>query len=509
MIGRRITPTLPAMRSPPRFASRAVRGHLRELEQAETYAAWRAIALELDRLDGADTWALDETSDDYDFELIRQRLLRMRALRLRADVRQLAFELYEGLHGNLGNIANPALYSVARGGTKRLIAEYVHEVARCLDFICAGDFAEFDLEAKIQFFKRTATSFGRSALMLSGGGALGMFHLGVIKALHAEKLLPRVLSGASAGAIIACGIAVRSDAELDAMFAAGGLNLDAFQALGWREILRGGSIMDSAQLERCIAENIGDLTFVEAFERTHRIVGITVSPAEAHQQGRLLNYLTAPHVLMRRAVLASCAVPGVFAPVQLEARDYLNQVVPYLPNDRWLDGTLSSDLPMLRLARLHNVNHYIVSQTNPHVVPMLAAAERERRGFAPLARELMKQGSSGALRIARKHLDPYGGGMLLGKIDNIVHQRYSGDINIFPVPSPRRMLGIFANPSADDIQIFIREGERATWPKIERIRLQTHISRTFEDCISILKAREHERVRAGDPRSYRPQRGSR
>lgn len=492
------------MRNPPRFASRVIRERLRELGQTQTYSSWREIAADLDRLEGADSWQLDDTSDDYDYLLIQERLQRIRRLRQQADVRQLAFELYEGLHGNLGNISNPALYGLARVGTKRLVSDYIHEVSRCLDFICAGDFADFGFEQKIQFFKRTATSFGRSALMLSGGGTLGMFHLGVIKALHQQKLLPRVLSGASAGSIIASAVAVRSDKELDVMFEPAGLNLDAFQSLGWREIIRGGAVMDSAQLERCLEANIGDLTFVEAFDQTHRIVSITVSPAEAHQQGRLLNYLTAPHVLLRKAVLASCAVPGIFAPVQLEARDYTGQTVPYLPSKKWTDGTLSSDLPMLRLARLHNVNHYVVSQTNPHIVPLVAAAERQRRGLAPLARELVKQGGSGALRLARKHLDPYGGGRLIGKVDNIVRQRYSGDVNIFPVPSHRRMLRLFSNPSADDIQTYIREGERATWPRIERIRLQTQISRTFENCIHLLKRREHERVHAGEPRNRKP-----
>src|SRR3546814_7235040 len=74
---------------------------------------------------------------------------------------------------NLGNISNPALYGVARVGTKRLISDYIYEVSRCLDFICIGEFADFGFDEKIQFFKRTATSFGRSALMLSGGGTLG------------------------------------------------------------------------------------------------------------------------------------------------------------------------------------------------------------------------------------------------------------------------------------------------------------------------------------------------
>ena len=63
------------------------------------------------------------------------------------------------------------------------------------------------------------------------------------------------------------------------------------------------------------------------------------------------------------------------------------------------------------------------------------------------------------------------------------------------MPSHRRILRLFSNPSADDIQQYIVDGERATWPKLERIRLQTQISRTFEDCIRLLKNREHELIK--------------
>lgn len=468
---------------------------IRDLDNAADYRSWREIALELDRLEDTEAWKQDDTSDDYDHLLIRERLTELRRLRQAGDARQLAFDLYEGLHGNLGNMSNPNLYGIARVGTKRLIEEYIAEVTRCLDFVCAGDFADFGFEEKIQFFKRTAIAFGRSALMLSGGGTLGLFHLGVIKALHAEKLLPRVISGSSAGAIIAGTVGTRTDDEIDPMFEHGGLNLEAFQALGLREALKGGAMMDGARLERCLAVNISDQSFVEAFDHSKRIVCVTVSPAEPHQQGRLLNYLTAPHVIVRRAVLASCAVPGVFPPVMLQARDYENQIVPYMPGKRWVDGTISSDLPMLRLARLHNVNHYIVSQTNPHIVPFMAQIDRDqqgRRGLAPLAAELVMSGGSGALSLARKHLDPYASGRMLGKIDNVVRQRYSGDINIYPRSTPRRVLRVFTNPQPEDIQRYVRSGERATWPKLERIRNQTRISRSFEDCLQLLKNREHE-----------------
>lgn len=478
------------------MSKKLIAQRLKDLECAPDYRMWKEISQELDSLEGGDAWKQDDASEDYDHLLIKERLVQMRELRRQGEVRQLVFALFEGLHGNLANISNPRLYGQVRVGTKRLIEDYINEVVRCLDYLCAGDFPDFSADEKILFFKRTGTAFGRSALMLSGGGTLGMFHLGVIKALNEQGLLPRVISGSSAGSIIAGVVGTRTDAELSKIFEPGGINLDAFQAVSLGRAIQGKAVMDGGQLERCLMANVGDETFVEAFERTRRIIGITVSPAEPHQHARLLNYLAAPHVLMRRAVLASCAVPGVFPPVMLEARNYAGQIQPYMPSKRWVDGTLSSDLPMLRLSRLHNVNHYIVSQTNPHIVPFMSEKKetlRERRGVAPLAFELVTSGGRGALNLARKHLDPYGGGRVINKVDSIVKQRYSGDVNIFPRHTPKQLLNTFSNPSSADIQNYIREGERASWPRIERIRNQTLISRAFEDCLALLKQRVTER----------------
>lgn len=470
------------------MSNKLIAARQRDLDQAANYQEWREIAVELDTLEGAAAWKQDDTSDDYDYLLIKERLAEMRALRKGGDVRQLVFNLYEGLHGNIGNITNPALYGVARVGTKLLIEQYVEEVARCLDYLCVGDFPDFPEDEKIIFFKRTGTVFGRSALMLSGGATLGMFHLGVIKALHERNLLPKVISGSSAGSIIAGVVGSRTDAELGKVFEPGGLNLRAFQSVGLRKMLKGNAFMDGGQLERCIFENVGDISFTQAFERTRRIIGITVSPADPHQQGRLLNYLAAPHVLLRRAILASCAVPGVFPPVMLEAHDYRGHVVPYMPSKRWVDGSLANDLPMLRLARLHNCNHYIVSQTNPHIVPFMTDVA-PKRGLIPLARELASSGSRGALTLARTHMDPYGAGRIINKLDNVTRQKYSGDVNIFPRHTPKQLLNMFANLTDEEIQSFIRDGDRATWSKIDRIRNQTRISRTFDDCIALLKQR--------------------
>ena len=57
-------------------------------------------------------------------------------------------------------------------------------------------------------------SLGRTALCLSGGGALAMYHFGVIKVLLEEGLLPQVVSGTSGGSIVAAFISMFPEEEL-------------------------------------------------------------------------------------------------------------------------------------------------------------------------------------------------------------------------------------------------------------------------------------------------------
>jgi hypothetical protein len=144
-----------------------------------------------------------------------------------------------------------------------------------------------------------------------------------------------------------------------------------------------GVLMDIKILKRCVKANVPPLTFQEAygqhtrhhlwrkhihsivngdmvlhpvrFHLTHscvfawhtffdpcralselsgRIINIVVSPASGAGNKdtlRLLNYLTAPNVLVWSAALASCAIPGVYAPVELMKKDEETGLIsPYL-----------------------------------------------------------------------------------------------------------------------------------------------------------------------------------
>jgi NTE family protein len=67
-----------------------------------------------------------------------------------------------------------------------------------------------------------------------------------------------------------------------------------------------------------------------------------------------------------------------------------------------------------------------------------------------------------------------------------VGQTYSGDITISPERHEFNMSKLFTNASKEDAEILIQSGRRAVWPKIERIRNTTQISRTITACLQRL-----------------------
>jgi len=464
----------------------------RAMEQATTYTEWLNFAREYDSLGNKDQWRTELECPDYDYQLIESRVRLLRKLRKQDDISRLVFYLREELHGNLGNIANPSLYMCARAGTKDLINDYLQEVVDALYYLCDTDMRALPPARKFEFFKRAAQSFGRSALLLSGGATLGLFHLGVIRELWEQNLLPRVISGSSAGALVAGVVGTHTDRELKAFFEPDNIDLEWSRMLGFEAIVKGRGILDAKHLSRTVSRNVKGLTFQQAFKRTNRIINISISPADPHQFPRLMNHLTAPNVYVRSAVLASTAIPGVFPAVQLKARNFEGKTVAYMPRSLWIDGSVHGDVPKDRVGRMHNVNHYIVSQANPHVVPFIRD-EDPRKGVVPFIRQLMVSAPmvqvEHFLELARRHFDISPLGMMINKAHAIATQTYSGDVTIFPDRKLADLVKVFSNPTSEEIEAYILAGRRAVWPKIERIRNTTRISHAFDECLMRLRAR--------------------
>ena len=64
-----------------------------------------------------------------------------------------------------------------------------------------------------KIFKFAQIQYGETALCLSGGAGMGYCHYGVVKALLENDMLPKIISGTSAGAVIAA-IVATADEEL-------------------------------------------------------------------------------------------------------------------------------------------------------------------------------------------------------------------------------------------------------------------------------------------------------
>lgn len=61
--------------------------------------------------------------------------------------------------------------------------------------------------------------------------------------------------------------------------------------------------------------------------RAGRVLNVTVTAADTNEPPRLLNYLTAPHVVIWSAVACSSAFPGLFQAQELLARNAAGQLV--------------------------------------------------------------------------------------------------------------------------------------------------------------------------------------
>ena len=481
------------------------------MAEAGQYKEWLAAARRHDDLSGMTDWRHVEHTDLYDYAQIRLRLDRLRNLRARSDHQGLLYALNEGIHGNMGGMGKGVLYRMAKSGTKRLIEDYIDEIDASLKLLAELDDSEIPAQQKMDFFYRANICFGRSALMLSGGGVLGFLHLGVVNVLLEQGLLPRVISGSSAGAMVAGVLACHTDEEMVAIRDPVMLRNEASQDVGFfRRLLTGGGPSISLEdLEQLIERLVPDMTFEEAYAKTGRQVSITIAPAEPHQRSRLLNAITSPNVYIRSAVMASCAVPGVFPAVMLMARNVHGEPQPYLPGRRWIDGSVADDLPAKRLSRLFGTNHHIVSMVNPIATAFIP--KDEDRGA------LLKAAGSLGVGMGRELLNFYRGlaqsrgdnwprfNMMMHGLHALMDQEYTGDINIMPsfrLANPLRLLSHIDEQELVDI---IEHGERACFEKVESIRRCTQISRTLE---SILYRFEYGDLRP-DPAKARKPRSSR
>ena len=155
-------------------------------------------------------------------------------------------------------------------------------------------------------------------LALGGGAARGFAHIGVIKALEAQGIVPDIIVGTSAGALVGALYASGLNGfELQKV----ALEMDESQVSDWSLPDRG--VIKGEALQNFVNRVVGN-RLLEKLPRRFAAVATDLKSGEV----TIFNTGNSG-----AAVRASSAVPGIFQPVQINGRDYV-------------DGGLVSPLPI-------------------------------------------------------------------------------------------------------------------------------------------------------------------
>ncbi|KAL1893753.1 triacylglycerol lipase [Sporothrix stenoceras] len=438
---------------------------------------------------------------------------------------------------------------VSSAGTSRATtpsSELSPELARA---VTEGRCQLLSVGEKRRLFNNLRQSFGRTTLVFQGGSIFGACHLGVARALFLRGLLPRILTGTGTGALIAALLGTHTDEELPGVLDGVGIDLSAFEAVAKRKQMRQdvadadsesapfsfpaafrtrwetlhrrlrrfwneGYFLDVTVLEQCVRDNGGDMTFEEAYRRTGRTLNITVVTGGAADVPSVLNYVTAPNVLIWTAAVASNASSVVSdaataawyghrqtAILCKEVDDEGRTViVPWHLADaaqfrHWTYGSYGTrHSPLQRLSQLFNVNHFIVSQARPYLVPFLEPSMHSptMRGFA-----------MGTLARANAFVLHHTGHLVRHRLDQMVRlgwlplalrrllldeQIPGGHLVLVPTVPLKDYVRLLDSPSPETLRYWIQKGEKAVWPAVAALKIRCSVELALEQACKDLAA---------------------
>ncbi len=189
----------------------------------------------------------------------------------------------------------------------------------------------------------------RMAWVLSSGGPRGFVHVGVLKALDELGLVPDLIVGASAGALVgslyAAGLSARAIETL-------ALDLQPLSLARWAW----------GQDERLSGAAIADLVREHAPKTKLERMPLSMACVAARQRDNMAVAFTAGDVGL--AVQASSAIEGQFAPVRIRG-------------ERYVDADWTTPLPV-RLARSLGAQRVLAIDASAHLDRTPPGAERYR-----------------------------------------------------------------------------------------------------------------------------------
>lgn len=172
--------------------------------------------------------------------------------------------------------------------------------------------------------KKNKKKYPKVGVAFSGGSALGIAHVGAIKAMMENKIPIDCVSGTSAGAVAA--VCVAFGIPMKKM-------IDLAEKLSWSEVSRFGYSKMGLSSNRPVGEIIIEMIGNARIEDAYIPLAIMAT-----------NIDTGEKVILRKgnvaeAVMASACLPGVFIPVEIKRK-------------KLVDGGLVENLPLSPLKKM-------------------------------------------------------------------------------------------------------------------------------------------------------------
>jgi len=481
--------------------SPVVRDLTKKLDSCRTLNGYRRVATALDG--GGTSWKYEEKSAHYNHLTVRKTIHALRTESTETMMDSLSM-LFETLLRKWG-VHHEDLYARSYFGTKRIIQELLDEIPPRLQEIRSS--ATVGRKMKAAFFAKIDFDYGKTALCLSGGANLTYVQFGAMRKMIEHGCLPKIINGASGGALVGSLIAVRTDEECLEILTGEGLSRlirpcdDSFTA-PCRRLFKTGYVFNQKQWRKRLRRvTRGDITFMEAFQRTGRIFSVVAVSGENHE-AVLLNVKTSPNVVIWSAVLASSSLPWVLPPQVLYEKvdNRVRKCTTW--GERWFDGSIKQDIPVRLLKEQFNVKYTIVVQCNPHCTPQYWQPQGEagypsprlnigsefRGGFFLnlILRFLQEDIRKWIAVLTNMNLIP----ALLGPLSPVLNQHISGDCTMSS-PIYLTDLNISHNPTVERWTSLLRTGESMVLRKFSMIQNRMMIQNSLEAAL-----------RSIDPKNY-------
>lgn len=189
----------------------------------------------------------------------------------------------------------------------------------------------------------------RVAFVFSGGGPLGALQVGALHALFERDVRPDLAVGTSVGALNATWLAMDPTTAGVAHLESSWRNMKEgdlfpggrFKASWARMLVKGNKVFENSGLRKTIENTLGPAHFEDAQ------IPLAVTATDLETGAEML-FSTGP---VLEPLLASTAMPGIFPPVEVDGREYI-------------DGGVANNVPIAPAAALGATTIYVMNSTS-------------------------------------------------------------------------------------------------------------------------------------------------